>query len=458
MGTAYQSLFDYVWAKKNGGQFVLRLEDTDRTRLVEGAAENIYEMLRWVGLPFDEGPDIGGSFAPYVQSERLESYHKQAEELVANGHAYYCFCTAERLAEMRLEQQKNHQPPKYDRHCLSLTADEVTKKLKDGVPHVIRMKVPEGQTSFVDRIRGEIVFNNHEVDDQVLLKSDGFPTYHLAVVVDDHSMGITDVIRGEEWISSTPKHILLYQFFDWPLPTFTHLPLLLNADKSKLSKRKNDVSILSYKEQGVLPEALINFLAQLAWTHPEGKDIYSLDEMMELFTWERVQKTGAIFGMDKMRWFNGQYIRALSDEELALRLRDYTSLVYEDILRVVPLIKDRLVVLSEFDDLVAFVFEELPYEKELLIAKSQSEESTRMALSEIAAALAELDDWSQEPWEKTIRDVAEKLGWKAGDLFMAIRVAITYSKTSPPLRESMEAVGREQSLQRIQAASQRLSK
>ena len=437
---------------------MLRLEDTDRTRLVEGAAENIYEMLRWVGLPFDEGPDIGGSFAPYVQSERLESYHKQAEELVANGHAYYCFCTAERLAEMRLGQQKNHQPPKYDRHCLSLTADEVTKKLKDGVPHVIRMKVPEGQTSFVDRIRGEIVFNNHEVDDQVLLKSDGFPTYHLAVVVDDHSMGITDVIRGEEWISSTPKHILLYQFFDWPLPTFTHLPLLLNADKSKLSKRKNDVSILSYKEQGVLPEALINFLAQLAWTHPEGKDIYSLDEMMELFTWERVQKTGAIFGMDKMRWFNGQYIRALSDEELALRLRDYTSLVYEDILRVVPLIKDRLVVLSEFDDLVAFVFEELPYEKELLIAKSQSEESTRMALSEIAAALAELDDWSQEPWEKTIRDVAEKLGWKAGDLFMAIRVAITYSKTSPPLRESMEAVGREQSLQRIQAASQRLSK
>ena len=290
VGTAYQSLFDYVWAKKNGGQFVLRLEDTDRTRLVEGAAENIYEMLRWVGLPFDEGPDIGGSFAPYVQSERLESYHKQAEELVANGHAYYCFCTTERLAEMRLGQQKNHQPPKYDRHCLSLTADEVTKKLKDGVPHVIRMKVPEGQTSFVDRIRGEIVFNNHEVDDQVLLKSDGFPTYHLAVVVDDHSMGITDVIRGEEWISSTPKHILLYQFFDWPLPTFTHLPLLLNADKSKLSKRKNDVSILSYKEQGVLPEALINFLAQLAWTHPEGKDIYSLDEMMELFTWERVQK------------------------------------------------------------------------------------------------------------------------------------------------------------------------
>jgi glutamyl-tRNA synthetase len=216
------------------------------------------------------------------------------------------------------------------------------------------------------------------------------------------------------------------------------------------------VSLLSYKEQGYLPEALLNFLAQLAWTHPESKDIYSLDEMMNLFTWERVQKTGAIFGIDKMKWFNGQYIRGLSDEELALRLRDFTSLVYEDILRVVPLVKDRLVVLKEFDDLVAFVFEEMTFDKDLLIGKNQTAESTRMALLESAAVLAELNDWSQEAWEAAIRQLADKLGWKAGDLFMALRVAITFSKTSPPLRESMEVIGREQSLQRIQAAAQRL--
>jgi glutamyl-tRNA synthetase len=456
VGTIYQSLFDNVCAKKNDGQFVFRLEDTDRVRLVEGAAENLYEMMRWAGLSYDEGPDVGGPFSPYIQSERLDVYRPYAEQLVDAGHAYYCFCTSERLAQMRADQEKNHQPPKYDRHCLALRQHEIQAKLAAETPHVIRMKIPEGSTAFEDRVLGKISFDNTEIDDQVLLKSDGYPTYHLAVVVDDHLMGISDVIRGPEWVSSTPKHVLLYKFFGWDLPHFAHIPLLLNADKSKMSKRKNDVSILSYKQQGYLPEALLNFLAQQGWSHPEGKDIYSIEEMIEKFSWDRVPKTGSIFDFDKLKWFNGQYIRALPDEEIALRLRDYSLHTFEDILRVLPLVKDRLVVLSEFDDLVEFLFRELDYDKDLLVTKNQSADSTKSALAEVLASLAALDDWSQEPWEQAIRAVAQDSGWKAGDLFMSIRVAVTFATASPPLRESMVLLGKDRSLQRIDAAAKRL--
>lgn len=456
VGTAYQSLFSYMWAKRHGGQFILRLEDTDRNRLVEGADANIFEMLRWLGLPFDEGPDIGGPHAPYIQSERLPRYADAARRLVEDGHAYYCFCSAERLAEMRLHQQQHHLPPKYDRLCLGLSEEEVTEQLNRNTPFVIRMKVPEGKTTFVDRIRGEITFSNSEIDDQVLLKSDGYPTYHLAVVVDDHDMEITDVIRGEEWISSTPKHILLYQFFNWELPTFSHLPLLLNSDKSKLSKRKNDVSLLSYQEQGFLPEALLNFLSQLAWTHPEGKDVYSMDEFMDLFDWKRVQKTGAVFGMDKMRWFNGQYIRACDPDVLAKKLQKYSQHPMAEIRRVLPLIHDRLVVLGEFDDLVEYMFAEQEYEVSMLIGKKQSAESTRQALAQALQALLRLEEWDQEPWESSLRQTADELGWKAGELFMALRVAITFSTQSPPLRESMVLLGRDVSVRRIEAAIKKL--
>lgn len=456
VGTAYQSLFDYVWAKKNGGQFVFRLEDTDRTRLVEGAAENLYEMMRWIQIPYDEGPDVGGPFSPYTQSERLPLYHQYAEQLIDLGHAYYCFCTPDRLAQMRAEQEKNHQPPKYDRRCLHLSKEEIAANLESDIPHVIRMKVPEGKTSFTDRVLGEITFDNSEIDDQVLLKSDGFPTYHLGVVVDDHVMKISDVIRGPEWISSTPKHVLLYQFFGWELPHFAHIPLLLNADKSKMSKRKNDVSILSYKQQGYLPEALINFLAQQGWSHPEGKEIYSVDEMISLFSWDRVPKTGSIFDFDKLKWFNGQYIRSMADTELALRLREYSLHVYDDILKVLPLVKDRLVVLSEFDALVEFVFDELDYDRQLLIPKQQTAASTRQVLADVVSVLSSLSDWSQEPWESAIREVAANHDWKAGELFMCLRVAVTYATASPPLRESMALIGKQQSLERIQAAIQRL--
>jgi glutamyl-tRNA synthetase len=457
VGTAYQSLFDYVWAKKHGGQFVFRLEDTDRARLVEGAAENLYAMMRWVGIPYDEGPDVGGPYAPYVQSERLEIYKPYAKQLVMQGNAYYCFCAPERLIAMRAEQEKNHQPPKYDRHCANLDVTEVANRLAKGELAVIRMRVPEGQTRFVDRVMGEIVFENNEIDDQVLLKSDGYPTYHLGVVVDDNLMKITDVIRGTEWISSTPKHVLLYQFFGWDLPTFSHIPLLLNKDKSKLSKRKNDVSILSYKQQGYLPEALINYLAQQGWSHPEGKDIYSIEEMISLFSWDRVPKTGSIFDFDKLQWFNGQYMRAMSLEQVAERLVEHSAHPLDEIKRVLPLVHDRLVLLSEFDHLVAFLFGVEEYDKQLLISKNQTAESTKIALSAVAESLAALEIWGQESWEAAIRSVAEKLGWKAGELFMSLRVAVTFTTTSPPLRESMELLGREVSLSRIEQAAYKLS-
>lgn len=458
VGTGYQALFDYVWAKKHGGQFVLRLEDTDRARLVEGADKQIFEMLQWLGLPYDEGPDRDGDFGPYVQSERLPIYRKYADQLLEQKNAYYCFCTAERLATMRAEQQQHKQAPKYDRHCLGLSTEEVEAKLAEGAAYTIRLKVPEGKTTFVDRILGEITIDNAEVDDQVLLKSDGFPTYHLAVVVDDHLMAISDIIRGPEWIPSTPKHVLLYGFFGWELPTFSHIPLLLNADKSKLSKRKNDVSLASYKEKGYLPEALVNFLSQLGWSHPEGKEIYSLDEMIALFDWERVPKTGSIFNWDKLDWFNGQYIRAMEVEELAARIEPYSRHSLAEIKRLLPLVHDRLVTLAEFDELVEFLFSELDYDKASLITKGQTAEATRMVLVDIMEGLSKLSQpWTHEAWEELIREVATKHGWKAGQAFMSLRVAITFSTMSPPLFEAMELLGAPESLERIGAAIGRLN-
>jgi glutamyl-tRNA synthetase len=457
VGTIYQSIFDYVWAKKHGGQFLVRLEDTDRARYVNGAAEQILAMIRWSGIPYDEGPDIGGPVGPYIQSERLDLYQETSQSLIDAGQAYYCFCTPERLAQMRVEQEKQHLPPKYDRHCLGLSKEEVVERINGDEKFVIRLKVPEGTTSFTDLVMGEITFQNAEIDDQVLLKSDGFPTYHLAVVVDDHAMKITSVIRGTEWISSTPKHILLYQYLGWDLPTFTHIPLLLNADKSKLSKRKNDVSILSYKEQGYLPEALVNFLSQLGWSHPEGKDIYSLEEMIELFSWQRVPKTGSVFSFDKMRWYNGQYIRKLAADDLVSRLTEYSRHPEIEIARVVPLIHDRLVLLSEFDDLVAFLYEDPEYEQSLLIGKNQSAESTKAALVRVQEALVALPQpWNHADWEAQMRAIANDLGWKAGDLFMTLRVAMTGSTQSPPLFESMELLGVATCLARVTIAIEQL--
>jgi glutamyl-tRNA synthetase len=359
VGTAWMSMFDLALARQTGGQFLVRIEDTDRARFVEGAEEKIYEGFQWLGIPYDEGGQKGGPYAPYKQSERLPLYKEYIEQLLEKGAAYYCFCTSERLTQMRDAQQKAGQLTRYDRHCVHLPKEEVNARLAKGEAAVVRLKVPdEGVSRWDDAIRGPVEFQLTAVDDQVLMKSDGFPTYHFAVVVDDHLMKISHVLRGEEWISSTPKHLLVYAAFGWQPPVFAHMPLIRNADKSKLSKRKNDVSILSYRQKGYLPEALLNFIALLGWSHPESKEIFSFEEFLKVMSLDRIQKTGPIFDTKKLDWMNGVYIRALPYDELKLRLSNFLPADFPHHLfdAILPLIMERLVTLADIEELSSFFY------------------------------------------------------------------------------------------------------
>src|SRR3989344_370257 len=425
IGNAYTALINYVFAKKHNGQFIVRIEDTDRTRFVEGSEKRILASLAWLGIPYDEGP--------FHQSERLDIYKKCAEELVEKGHAYYCYCTQERLAQMRKDQEARHEPPMYDGTCKNL------KSKKDG-PHVIRLNVPEtGVTKFTDVIRGEISFENKLIDDQVILKSDGYPTYHLGVVVDDHLMNISHVIRGEEWISSTPKHVLLYQFFGWELPIYAHMPLLRNPDKSKLSKRKNPVWSSFYREQGFLPEAIVNYLATLAWAHPEGKEVFTIEEMIKVFDLTQIQTTAPVFDVDKLRWMNGEYIR--KDSDLGKKIFEFYSHIYpiSQITPILPLVRERMHTLAEFATLAGFFFER-PHEFE----RPKSAELVQFVKSALTNG-----DWNHDVMEKAIRDAAEKEGIKARDVFMELRVAVTGKTVGPPLLESLEILGRDETHKRL---------
>ncbi len=323
VGSLRTALFNYLFARKHEGKFILRIEDTDQSRFVEGAIENLLSIFDWLGISFDEGPHTGGNFGPYVQSERLDIYRRHIERLVAAKQAYHCFCTPGELEEMRAAQVARGETPMYDRRCRNLDAETARRRIEKGDPYVVRLTVPlEGNVSFSDLVRGDISFQADMIDDQVLLKSDGFPTYHLANVVDDHQMRITHVIRGEEWLTSTPKHILLYQYFGWEIPKFAHLPLLLNADRTKLSKRSADVSVESYRAEGILPEALLNFVALLGW-HPTGdREFFSLEELVEEFDMERVRKSGSVFDMTKLRWFNSEYLKKKPDDEYFERVHE----------------------------------------------------------------------------------------------------------------------------------------
>lgn len=451
IGTAYAALFNYVFAKKNKGKFLLRIEDTDRTRLVEGAEEQIIEALGWLGLRWDEGP--------FRQSERLPLYQRHAEVLIERGKAYYCFCSEKRLEEMRKAQQERGLPPRYDGRCRQLDPREAASRAKKE-KCVIRLKVPgSGETSFTDLIRGKITFKNAEIDDQVLLKSDGFPTYHLAVVVDDHLMGVTHVIRAEEWISSTPKHILLYRAFGWELPAFAHLPLLRERDRSKLSKRHGAVGVLEFREEGYLPEALLNFLALLGWSHPKEKDIFPLAEFIGEFDLSRVSTSAPVFDREKLDWMNGEYIRKLKIKELKFKiceyLRNFRGLDVDAKLieSIVPLIRERIKKLSEFETLAGFFFKDVAWSRELLVLKGETVDSAREKLEESLKLFKEIKGWGAEELEGKTRDLAKNLGWKAPNLFMVLRVAISGQKISPPLFESMEVLGREKVLQRIKNAA-----
>jgi glutamyl-tRNA synthetase len=446
IGNAYTALINYVFAKKMKGEFIIRIEDTDRTRLVEGSETRILASLAWLGIAHSEGPDIGGKFAPYRQSERLPVYKKYVDELVEKGHAYYCFCTSERLDEMRKLQEKNHGAPMYDGTCKKIPLDEAKTRVEKGEKYVIRLNVPEnGTTTFHDVVRGDISFENALIDDQVLLKSDGFPTYHLGVVVDDHLMKITHVIRGEEWISSTPKHILLYDFFGWEKPVYAHMSVLRNPDRTKLSKRRNPVWVSWFKDQGFLPEAILNYLGTLAWTYPKEKEIFTVAEMTEAFRLEDVQATAPIFNIEKLRWFNGEYLRHKSDDELLALIYQHVNTLTQGqeatVRKILPLIRDRMKVLSEFESLAGFFFVrpasfEYPLEKSIISALHTCLEAA---------------EWDHDSMEHDVRELTISMGKKPKDVFMQLRIAVTGKTVGPPLLESLEILGKSETLSRLKS-------
>ena len=450
VGTAYVALFNWAWARQNRGKFILRIEDTDRSRFLPEAEGQILEALNWLGLSWDEGP--------IRQSERLPIYLRHAEELIRKDHAYYCFCSEVRLEEIRQKAQKEGLSPRYDRFCRKLdlkTAEERAKKEK----FVIRLKVPEeGTTSFTDLVRGEISFENRVLDDQVLIKSDGYPTYHLAVVVDDYEMEVTHVFRGEEWISSTPKHILLYQALGWTPPKFAHFPILRETSRAKLSKRHGSVGILEFKEEGYLPEALLNFLALSGWSHPQGKEIFSLTEFVEKFDLRRISTTAPVFDREKLDWMNGEYIRQFKIEDLKSKisnyLKEYRGLEIDpDILeKIIPLVRERIKKLGEFEGLAGFFFNDVAWTKEELLGGGESGGSAAEKLRGAVSRFEKEENWTTERLEEETRKLAQEKGWEAPALFMLLRVAATGQKVSPPLFESMEVLGKDKTVQRIKRA------
>ena len=459
VGNVYIGLFDFAFARHTGGTFVLRIEDTDRERSTRESEEAILKGFKWVGLGWDEGPDVGGPFGPYRQSERSAIYRKYADQLLAGGHAYPCFCTSERLAQVREAQRKlGSGTLGYDRHCRDLSADEVRRNLDAAMPHTVRLKVPlEGETRFTDLVRGPLSVRNSEIDDQVLLKSDGFHTYHLANVVDDHLMEITHVIRAEEWISSTPKHVLLYDAFGWPPPVFIHMPLLRNPDKSKISKRKNPTSLIWYREQGFLPAALRNYLALMGWSIGDDREVFSTEEMIASFSWDRVTTSGPVFDMQKLEWLNGEYIRATSAQDLLqlILAERYTRRLGEPagkLLAITELVRERMKKLSEFDGLTNFFFEREPYEAADLVPRKESAGFVRDALAAAAGALRGLDDWSAPALEAAMQALVDGHGWKRGSFYMLLRVAVTCRAVSTPLFETMQILGKDECLARVEDA------
>lgn len=448
VGTAYIALFNYAWARKNGGRFIVRIEDTDRARYVFGAEERILAALRWLGLTYDEGPDVGGPHGPYRQSERLPLYQKHAEELLKRGWAYRAFETPEELEQIRKEKGG------YDGRARNIPPEEAEERAKRGEPHVIRLKVPRpGTTEVKDELRGVVVYDNAEIPDVVLLKSDGYPTYHLANVVDDHLMGVTDVIRAEEWLVSTPIHVLLYRAFGWEAPRFYHMPLLRNPDKTKISKRKSHTSLDWYKAEGFLPEALRNYLGLMGFSMPDGREIFTLEEFIQAFTWERVSLGGPVFDLEKLRWMNGKYLReVLSLEEVAERVKPFlqeAGLSWESeayLRRAVELMRPRFDTLKEFVEKARYLFtEDYPVSEK---AKRALEEGLPL-LRELYPRLKAQEEWSEAALEALLRSFAAEKGVKLGQVAQPLRAALTGSLETPGLFEILALLGKERAIARL---------
>jgi glutamyl-tRNA synthetase len=444
IATIYQALFDYAFAKKNNGKFVVRIEDTDRERFVPDAEEKLYKALDWFGLIEDESPRKEGRFGPYRQSERLSLYRQYVQELVDNGHAYYCFCSKERLEEIRQKRQAAKLTVMYDKHCRNLSKEIIEKNLAENKPYVVRLKVPEDKTIVVhDEIRGDIEFNSHVIDDQVLLKSDGFPTYHLAVVVDDHLMEITDVVRGEEWLPSLPKQKLVYEYFGWTMPKFYHTAVLRNPDHSKLSKRQGHTNVSWYMNEGYLPEAILNYIALLGWGHPEEKEIFSLEEFIEKFDLKDIKALGPVFGVDKLTWMNGEYIRKMTNNELLEALKSFylqddkemTAYLHSNeaiIDQVIGLAKSRIKTLKEFKDLV------LP----LPISLSEREKNVAKSLQD---EFEKIEGWNKDAVLEAMRSVLKKYDVRGSVLYKVV----TGRESGLPLPDYLELIGKDKSLARL---------
>ena len=464
VGGLRTALYNYLFAKHHNGKLILRIEDTDQSRKVEGAVENLISTLGWAGIQYDEGIDRPGECGPYVQSERLDLYRRYAEQLIERGKAYYCFCTPERLEEIRKRQMTAKLPTAYDRHCRNLPREQVEGLLAKGENHVVRMKVPlEGEVSFDDVIRGTVTIGCDVLDDQVLLKSDGFPTYHLAVVVDDYLMQISHVIRGEEWLPSTPKPVLLFRAFGWELPVFAHLPLLLNPDKSKLSKRQGDVAVEEYRMKGYLREALVNFVALLGWNPGDEREIFSLDELVREFSLDRVGKSGAVFNVEKLNWLNFEHLRRKPDTEVLALLREhlatseFSSTHLDDayLLKVISAMRDRVSFVRELVENSPYFFRP-PVEYDPAVVKKRWKPETSELLRRLIDEFSRLENPGREEYEAALHRTAEAAQVGNGQLIHAVRLAVSGMGAGPGLYDILFLLGKEETIRRITAAIEKI--
>lgn len=457
IGGLRTALYNYLFAKKNGGDYILRIEDTDRTRYVEGAIEALIDSCKWAGFVHDEGP--------YVQSERLEIYKKYAKQLIADGHAYYCFCGKERLEKVREAQEKAGETTKYDGHCRDISIEEAEKRIAAGEEYVVRLKLPKNRDiKFVDLIKGEVTVNTDDLDDQVLMKSDGFPTYHMAVVVDDHDMGITHVLRGDEWLISTPKHVYLYEAFGWEAPTYVHLPVILGVDKKKLSKRQGDVSVQDFQRRGFLPEALVNYIALVGWSPEDGTEFMSMDELVDKFSLERISHSGGVFSVDKLKWMNNHYMRQADPERLLVLAKPFfVAAGYCDEVEfeehrskyglILEILKERLGSLDELGEFQSF-FTASSVEPENDEAREivESEEGRR-AVKALWQKLRTGDSpMTADAFKATLKEIQSETGLKGKNLFMPVRIAISGQMHGPDLAATAEIMGRDVLLRRLDHA------
>ncbi len=469
VGNIRTAIFTWLFAKNKSGKFVVRIEDTDQSRTVPGAVENILESLNWLSMDWDEGPNTDKPFGPYLQSKRLETYYIPfANQLLKNGKAYKCYCSPERLHEVREQRRAKKLDTSYDQKCRYLTPEQIKEIEETQTPSVIRFAMPlEGEWHLFDIIRGEVKFQNKVIDDFIIIKSDGFPTYHLANVIDDHSMEISHVIRAEEWLSSTPKHLAIYKALGWTPPEFAHLPIILAPDKSKLSKRHGTTSVLEYRKQGYLPKAIFVFLSLLGWSVDDKSEVLTIPEIIKGFSLERVSKSGAIFDIQKLNWLNGYFIRTVSDESLATTILEYWEKYPEmgiypvpslsQIIPIIPLIKERVKTLQDVKPLVNFFFsDDIQYNNEDLVQKGTDKETTKHALKTVVLNLSNIQQFNESNIETSLRLSAEEMELKPRQLLGSVRVALSGLEVSPPLFKSIEIIGREKSFERIDNAISKL--